>query len=176
MPLTPAQIRAGRVLLGWSQQELAESAEVGLTTVRDFENERRAGDVGGLKAIVDALTNAGIIFIPGEPSGDLGPGVRQRARQPNVLRAPIKLGPFDTLLFPVEWRGREVTVVVSHEALQDLGKFRSSRLPEEYIRLFEKKRGEILQAAAAAIDAERVTPDGRVHLTGRDFPSLRSSA
>lgn len=172
IPLTPSQIRAGRALLGWSQQELADTAEVGLTTVRDYENERRAGHVGGLKAIREALLNAGVVFLPGEPMGDLGPGVRLRARKPNVLRAPVKHGPFDTLIFPVEWRGREVVVVVSREALNDLGRFRATRAEAQYLALFEKKRGEILLAAATAIDAGRVTPDGRVHLTSKDFPSL----
>jgi transcriptional regulator with XRE-family HTH domain len=172
-PLTPAQIRAGRALLGWSQQQLADAAEVGLTTVRDYENERRAGDIGGLRSIREALVNAGVVFLAGEASGDLGPGVRLRARMPSVLRAPTKLGQFDNLIFPVEWRGREIVVFVSQEALEDLGRYRTHRPPHEYLALFEKKRGEILLAAAAAIDADRVTPDGRVYLRPEDFPSLR---
>jgi transcriptional regulator with XRE-family HTH domain len=172
-PLIPAQIRAGRALLGWSQQELADAAEVGLTTVRDYENERRAGQVGGLKSIREALVNAGVVFMKGEPKGNLGPGVRLIAQMPSVLRAPVKLGAFDNLVFPVEWRGQEIVVVVSHAALQDLGKFRGNRAERDYLALFEKKRGEILLAAGAAIDSGSVTPDGRVHLRSQDFPSSR---
>ncbi len=59
---------------------------------------------------------------------------------------------------------------VSQEALDDLGHFRETRPEPEYIALFDEHRGRILKAAAAAIDAGRVTPDRRVHLTSEDFP------
>jgi DNA-binding XRE family transcriptional regulator len=34
-------LRAARGLVGWSQEELAQAAKVGLSTVRDFEASRR---------------------------------------------------------------------------------------------------------------------------------------
>jgi transcriptional regulator with XRE-family HTH domain len=40
--IIPAQIRGGRALLGWSQEQLAAEANVALSTVRDTENGRRA--------------------------------------------------------------------------------------------------------------------------------------
>src|SRR5712692_4587751 len=106
-PITPSQLRAARALLDWSQEQLAEAANISLSTVRDYEKERR-GDivvVGGLKAIRQALENQGVDFL--RSAGDFGPGVRLRARMPNVLRWPTKLGRFDSLLIPVEWRGQE---------------------------------------------------------------------
>ena len=38
MPLTPAQCRAARALLDWTQDELAERAEVSRGTIRGFES------------------------------------------------------------------------------------------------------------------------------------------
>lgn len=73
--ITPEQSRAGRGLLGWSQQQLANNAGVGLSTVRDFEKGRRTPTAGNADAIRAALEAAGVVFV--EPNG-LGPGVRLR--------------------------------------------------------------------------------------------------
>lgn len=172
-PIIPSQIRAGRALLDWSQEQLAEAASVSLSTVRDYEKERRgdSGPAGGLKLICRALENEGVVFL--QSDGDFGPGVRLVARMPNVLRWPVKLGTWDELLIPVEWRGREVHVCVAHEVLDDLGRFRETRAANEYVRVFEQHRAAILRAAATAIDAGRVTPDRRVHLTHADFAEFR---
>ena len=71
--ISPAQCRAARGLLDWSQQELASAAHVGISTVRDFENGRRAPTYNNIRAIERALEAQGIEFIP-ENGG--GPGVR----------------------------------------------------------------------------------------------------
>lgn len=166
-PITPAQIRAGRALLDWSQEQLAEAAGVGLSSVRDFEKERRGSEVAAVKAIRQALENHNVLFLTGE--GDNGPGVRLLARIPNVLRRPTKLGRWDALIIPVEWRGREFEIFLSQELLDDLGRFRETRSTAEYVALFDQHRAAILKAAAAAIDAGRVAPDRRAHLTHDDF-------
>jgi transcriptional regulator with XRE-family HTH domain len=167
-PIIPAQIRAARALLDWSQDQLAERAAIGLSTVRDYEKERRGGDVAGAKLIRQVLEDHGVVFLASE--GDLGPGVRLVADAPNVLRRPMKLGRFDALMVTVEWRGRQVEVFISQEALDDLGGFNSSRPAADYVALFDTYRARILRAAAAAIDAGRVAPDRRVHLVTSDFP------
>jgi DNA-binding XRE family transcriptional regulator len=180
--ITPSQIRGARALLDWSQERLAKAAGMSLTTIRDYEKERRGwredekeGDagqaVGGLAAIRRTLENEGVRFLPSE--GDYGPGVRVMAKVPNVLRWPTKLGTWEPLLVPVEWRGHKVNVFVAHEVLDDLGRFRGTQPVAEYLRIYEEHRSDILQAAATAIDAGRVTPDRRVHLTHADFPQLQ---
>jgi hypothetical protein len=58
-----------------NQSELARSAELGLSTVVDFENERRQVSNEAVKMIRAALENAGIEFI-NENGG--GAGVRLR--------------------------------------------------------------------------------------------------
>jgi predicted transcriptional regulator len=77
--LAPAQCRAGRALLDMSQTQLAGLANLGLSTVVDFERKRRQVSEASVKAIVDALEQAGVSFID-ENGG--GQGVRLRKRQP----------------------------------------------------------------------------------------------
>jgi transcriptional regulator with XRE-family HTH domain len=73
--MTPAQSRAARGLIEWSQSELASRANLGLSTIRDFEKGRRIPTTNNLAAIRRALESAGIVFIP--QNGE-GPGVRLR--------------------------------------------------------------------------------------------------
>ncbi|WP_158511115.1 helix-turn-helix domain-containing protein [Azospirillum thiophilum] len=166
--LTPAQIRAGRALVNWTQEQLAEKAGVSLSTVRDYEKERRGGIVGGLKPLRDALEGAGVVFLDSE--GDYGPGVRILARIPNLLRWPKKFGSWNELLINVEWRGKEYAVFVTRDILDDIGRHSEHQTEGAYLRLYEKYRDHILQAAARAIDARGAAPDGRIYLSHDDFP------
>ena len=166
-PITPPQIRAARALVDWSQEELALKAGVSLSTVRDYEKERRGGEIGALKIICRALENEGVVFLPSE--NDLGPGVRMRGRLPIVLRIPVKLGRWGELMIPIEWRAREYAVLVPREVMDDLGHFRESPEDREYVRVFDEHRAAVLTAAAAAIEAGRISADRRVSLTHDDF-------
>ena len=76
MILTPTQCRAARGLLAWSQDQLAKQADVGNSTVRDFEKGRRAPLDENLIAIRSALEDAGVEFIPAK--NGKGVGVRLR--------------------------------------------------------------------------------------------------
>lgn len=73
--ITKEQSRAARGLMDWSQSYLAEKANLGESTVRDFEKGRRVPSVNNLAAIRAALEAGGVEFIP-ENGG--GPGVRLR--------------------------------------------------------------------------------------------------
>ena len=73
--VSPAQCRAGRALLEITQTQLAASAGLGLSTVVDFEKERRQVAPESVEAIRRALVRAGVEFID-ENGG--GPGVRLR--------------------------------------------------------------------------------------------------
>ena len=182
--ITPSQIRAARALLDWSQGDLAKAAGASASPQSaTMSNERRSAreddgpdgcgrTIGGLGTIRRSLENegcqipAGAKVITGQASGII-------ARTPNVLRWPTKLGKWKPLLIPVEWRGQAVNVFVSHEVLEDLGRFRESQPDAEYLRVYEEHRADILRAAAVGIDAGRMTPDRRVHLTDADFEQLR---
>jgi transcriptional regulator with XRE-family HTH domain len=73
--ITPAQCRAARALLDWSQQQLATAAHVGVVTVRQFEGSGAQPRPATMEVICRALVAAGIEFIP-ENGG--GAGVRLR--------------------------------------------------------------------------------------------------
>ncbi|TDR89542.1 hypothetical protein EV668_2372 [Enterovirga rhinocerotis] len=75
--MKPSQCRAGRALVEWSQSELAEQANVGLSTVRNFEAGRSVPISNNLNSMREALERAGVKFIP-ENGG--GAGVRLAKR------------------------------------------------------------------------------------------------
>ncbi|HWB46273.1 MAG TPA: helix-turn-helix transcriptional regulator [Hyphomicrobiaceae bacterium] len=65
------QCRAARGWLGWSQQELAAAASVGLSTIKDFEAGNRTPIANNLAAIQTALEKQGISFTPTGITGPL---------------------------------------------------------------------------------------------------------
>ena len=77
MTISPAQCRAARGLLGWSQDDLVEATQgrVVRRSVTRFENESTSPHPDTVTAIRAALESAGVIFIA--ENGD-GPGVRLR--------------------------------------------------------------------------------------------------
>jgi transcriptional regulator with XRE-family HTH domain len=79
MTISASQLRAARGLIGWSQQELSEKAEVGRATIADFESGKRAPYSTTLVRLQETLISAGVEFIP-ENGG--GGGVRLRKSAP----------------------------------------------------------------------------------------------
>ena len=73
--MSPSQCRGARALLDMTQPQLAEVAQVGLSTVVDFERERRRVSEDAVEKMQLALKAAGIEFID---ENDGGSGVRFR--------------------------------------------------------------------------------------------------
>ncbi len=73
--ITPAQCRAARALLNWSQQQLADASKAGVVTIRNFEGGKSSPINSTLEVLRRALESAGVIFV--EENGE-GPGVRLR--------------------------------------------------------------------------------------------------
>ena len=73
--MSPAQCRAARGLLQWTQAYLAEVAGLGVSTVADFELERREVSEAALSSIKKALEVGGVIFVYENGQGE---GVRRR--------------------------------------------------------------------------------------------------
>ncbi|UXS00859.1 XRE family transcriptional regulator [Agrobacterium tumefaciens] len=76
MMLTPAQCRAARAFLDWSQKTLADESKIEAVTVQAFEaGQPVPGDA--VAALLQALQSGGISFIDDNAtSGAGGPGVR----------------------------------------------------------------------------------------------------
>jgi transcriptional regulator with XRE-family HTH domain len=73
--ITSAQCRAARGLIGWSQQNLANEARIGVVTVHQLEAGASQPRHATLDVIRRAFEAAGVEFID-ENGG--GPGVRLR--------------------------------------------------------------------------------------------------
>ncbi|QDM28158.1 transcriptional regulator [Tardiphaga sp. vice304] len=71
--ISPAQCRAARGLLDWSQQVLAAAAGVGVVTIRQLEGQNQQPRRATLAVVQAALEKAGVQFID-ENGG--GAGVR----------------------------------------------------------------------------------------------------
>ena len=132
--------------------------------MRDYENERRGGEIGSLSAIRRALENQGGRFLAGDALD--GPGVRLHGRIPSVLRRPTKLNEHGALLIHIQWQGKNYELFVHQETLEDLGKFALNEAPSEqaYGGVLDRHRAAILSAAMFVIEAGRVGRDQRVHI------------
>jgi transcriptional regulator with XRE-family HTH domain len=62
--MTPAQVKAARALLGWTQADLADRANLGTATIADFERGKRRPYPATVAAIVAALAAEGVRLIP----------------------------------------------------------------------------------------------------------------
>ena len=82
--ITPEQSRAGRALLDWPQIRLAAAANLGESTIRDFEKGRRIPSVNNLAAVRAALEAAGVEFIA-ENGGGAGVRLRKPAPSPDSI-------------------------------------------------------------------------------------------
>ncbi|MFP9137061.1 XRE family transcriptional regulator [Devosia sp. XGJD_8] len=83
-PITAAQSRAGRALVGWSLPALAEATAMRVNQIEQFEAETLDPDVECPRAIRTALEAAGVLFLP-EQGGE-GVGVRLKFPRLTVKR------------------------------------------------------------------------------------------
>jgi len=67
--MTPAQCRADRGLLDWTQVKLAKAAGIGASIVTSFERSGRAVAAGAVHTMRHALEAAGVEFLDGEEPG-----------------------------------------------------------------------------------------------------------
>jgi transcriptional regulator with XRE-family HTH domain len=77
--ITPAQIRAARALLGWTQAALAERCNLSGMAIKNIEREAADPKLSTLNAIAAALGKGGVVFLgPGDVRSG-GHGVRLSA-------------------------------------------------------------------------------------------------
>src|SRR5437879_3289960 len=73
--IIPETCRAGRALIDWTQHQLAIAANVGVSTVKNFETGISRPTNNNLMALQAALENAGVEFVSDDQGG---PGVLAR--------------------------------------------------------------------------------------------------
>ena len=76
-----AQIRAARALLNWSQPDLANAADVALTTIKKFESGERKPIRVIKAAIVRALEKQGVQFQYDGKQAGVSIGVRKLPKE-----------------------------------------------------------------------------------------------
>lgn len=80
--MTPAQCRAARALLGWRQGDLAKAANLGISTVVDYECERRKVSDEATASIHAGLRAWGIEFNGGgRPGVRINIGIYEKAKR-----------------------------------------------------------------------------------------------
>ena len=67
--ITPAQCRAARALLDWSQERLSEASGVGSKTIVDFEQGKRKPFARTIRDLRETFEAAGIEFTNGDAPG-----------------------------------------------------------------------------------------------------------
>ncbi len=67
--MIPAQCRAARGLVDWTQVKLAEASGLALSTVVKFERNGRSVPAGAVQTMKHALEAAGVEFISENSSG-----------------------------------------------------------------------------------------------------------
>src|ERR1039458_595944 len=169
--IIPAQIRAARSLVNWSQDDLAKAAGVALTSVRDIEGERRAADSGTVPDARRALENVGVEFLCG--TDEHGPGVRFVGARPNLIRRPSVMTMWDGMPIEVEFKGKAFCAFIPRAVLDDLGGLTKNEADEVYFKTFDKHRGGILDGVGGAFaDSENWDRQGHLHVRGRYIREL----
>jgi len=78
--ITPAQIRAARALIGWTQTDLAQASGVSEIAIKNLERGATDPRVSTVNNIQAAFDRAGIIFLDPGDTRDGGRGVRLTQR------------------------------------------------------------------------------------------------
>jgi transcriptional regulator with XRE-family HTH domain len=166
----PMQCRMARAALGWTAQELAQKAGVGVNTVSRFENRDADASADSLARMTAAFQAAGIRLI-GEDEGG-GPGVRLNRRTIQIIRNPLWHPVHERFAFRVACRGQKVMVFLPRSILDELDRHVGSRPQAELAAAFERHLLQILQAVARAIDAGKVEHDSSLYLHPDDFTAM----
>jgi transcriptional regulator with XRE-family HTH domain len=85
--IQPRQIRAARALLNWSQQDLAKTSGIAISSIKNIENDLTVARRDTLSAIQEAFEKAGVEFLPSA-------GVRLQMESINVLKGTEALQSF----------------------------------------------------------------------------------
>ena len=164
MSISAAQCRAARALLDWTQDQLAENAQVARPTIADFERNVRMPMKNNLVSIVSALEAAGVAFIQED---DAGAGVRFRQVELEYSKAVKPSN--DGIIIRVRYKGTPYSVFVPRDVIDDIDRANYGT-PEERVKAVQNHLPIFLMAAEKEITEERSTEEGRILLTHACLP------
>ena len=78
--LTPRQLRAARVLIGWSRKVLSERSGVPIKTTEAFERGKTDPKMSTEHKWRRALEKAGVVLIEDDETGGVGARLRERRK------------------------------------------------------------------------------------------------
>jgi transcriptional regulator with XRE-family HTH domain len=151
--MTPAQCRAARAMLNWSQDDLEIAARVSKKTIADFERDHRSQQSRTIEAIEVALTAHGIIFIPQNGAGE---GVRKRSSMPRLFRRE-DVGYRQWVAFAFDYKQNRITGFILYEALSSI-----ALADIEPLAAFDRDAARILMCAAEKFDNNELDHEGQV--------------
>lgn len=172
MRISPAQCRAARAMLGWSQDELAINAQVARASIADFEREVRVPIRTNLVSILSALTAAGIEFIPDSPDKTKGAGVRFRKVELE-FDSQVRLNT-DSIVVSVRYAGTPLRILVPEEIIDDVGgRMGPSANPtqKQRIQIVQDHLPLFLCAAENLIKQRERTAEETIVLIHESFPA-----
>lgn len=161
--ITPSQCRAGRALLGWSQEVLETASRVSKKTIADFERDQRNQQTRTVDAIEAALVSAGIIFIPQNGGGE---GVRKRGPMPRLFRRDDVVHR-EWVAFAFDYKQKRYAAFISYQALAGI-----ALSGIDPIAAFDRDVARILMRAAEKVDGADFDPEGRILLNRLDLPPI----
>ena len=164
MSISPAQCRAGRGLLDWTQDTLAKNAHVSRSTVADFERNIRVPTKNNLISIACTFEGAGIAFIEED---DHGAGVRFRELKLEYTKTlrPVEGG----LCLRVRYVGEEFPVIIPTEVIEDIDQANDLTW-EMQAKIVSNHLPVFLNTAEKEISAGRTSDHNYVVLIHEKFP------
>ncbi len=164
MNISAAQCRAGRALLGWSQEELSKNAQVSRAAIADFELNKRTLMRQNLVSVRCALEAGGIAFIP-----ENGGGAGVRFREIELEYIPSVTPDYDDMVMRFRFRGIEHRVVIPHTVLDDIDRTNYHTV-EERALCIQNHFPVFSRAAEEKIRCGAYTKSERIVLTHDAFP------
>lgn len=113
--ISAAQCRAARALINWSQDELANNAQVARATIADFERLERDPVRNNMFSIISAFEARGVTFVE---DGAQGAGVRLKQPELEYVNS-VRLRGGDVII-PMKFRGQRFSAIVPREVIDDL--------------------------------------------------------
>jgi transcriptional regulator with XRE-family HTH domain len=164
MSISAAQCRAARALLDWSQDQLAENAQVARPTIADFERNVRMPMRNNLVSIISALEAAGISFIPDDEGGA---GVRFRKVEIEYSKAVKPKD--DGIVISVRYRGTSFFIFVPRNVINDIDRT-NYRTAEQRVKAVQNHLPIFLRAGEEEIVKGRILNENYIVLSHEKLP------